>query len=216
MNAHLEHLLSKVYDESLAPEHLADLRRSALSMETITGQYIRSVPPTLIPKLLGFDLSGIRSALLFPFRSPGGGFMDHPRLKIFPPLVDAGGHQIKYLQPRGTSPRLYFIGACLREVIEGATPLWLVEGEKKVLAVAQLGLPAVGFCGVEGWHRRGEHRLLPDFDEIRLQNRVVEVVPDGDYQTNPNVRRGAERLGDALSARGARPRAVLLPSELPQ
>jgi len=92
----------------------------------------------------------------------------------------------------------------------------MVEGENKALAVAQLGLPAIGFCGVEGWHRKGEHRLLPDFDAIRLEDRVVEVVPAGDFQTNPNVRRVVERFGDALCARGSRLRAVLLPSELPR
>jgi hypothetical protein len=34
-------------------------------------------------------------------------------------------------------------------------PLYLVESEKKALAVAQLGLPAVAFCGIEGWHVGG-------------------------------------------------------------
>jgi hypothetical protein len=42
------------------------------------------------------------------------------------------------------------------------------------------------------------------------------VLPDGDFQTNRAVRRATERLGDALAARGARPRVVLLPSELPR
>jgi hypothetical protein len=101
------------------------------------------------------------------------------------------------------------------EVLEGERPLWIVEGEKKSLAVAQLGLPAIGFCGVEGWHQRGSRMLLADLDAIRLRDRIVEVVPDGDYQDNPNVRRVITRLGDALAVRGARPRAVILPRELP-
>jgi hypothetical protein len=38
------------------------------------------------------------------------------------------------------------------------------------------------------------------------------LVPDGDVQTNPNVTRAAERFIDALTARGALVRVVLLPA----
>jgi hypothetical protein len=216
MNPHLELFLSRAYDGALAPEHLVDLRKSGLTDDTIAAQFLRSAPPAMIGRLLGFDLPAIRSAMLLPFRSPRGGFMDHVRVKIFPTLTDADGHSIKYLQRRGTGPRLYFVGACLAEVLEGTAPLWLCEGEKKALAVAQLGLPAVGFCGVEGWHTKGERGLLGDFGAIRLRDRIIEVLPDGDYQSNPHVKRAIQRLGAALVARGARPRAVLLPSELPR
>jgi hypothetical protein len=212
----LEMLLSKIYDGALAPEHRADLRKSGLTEETIREQYIRSVPPRMIPRLLGASWDRVRSALLFPFRAPAGGFMPHVRVKVFPSLTDAEGHAIKYLQPRGTGPRLYFVARCLRRVLDGDEPLWIVEGEKKALAVAQLGKAAIGICGVEGWHPAGYRYLLPDFDALRLADRVVEVVPDGDFQTNPNVRRAIHELGRALAAQGARPRAVILPSELPR
>src|SRR5512134_3080264 len=112
------------------------------------------------------------------------GFMNHARVKIFPALTDRQGHTVKYLQPRGSAPRLYFVTATMRQVLEDASPIWVVEGEKKAAAVAQLGLPAVGIAGVEGWHVKGSHELLADFDAIPLEGRVVELVPDGDYQTN--------------------------------
>ena len=198
----------------MASEHCTDLAKSGLTRASIAAQFIRSVPPSLIGRLLGFDVPGIRSALLFPFRSPAGGFMNHVRVKIFPPLQNAAGHTVKYLQPKDTSPRVYFVAACLADVLTGPQPLWCVEGEKKAVAVAQLGLPAIGFCGVEGWHVKGDRRLLPDFDALRLQDRVVELIPDGDYQTNPDVKRAIQRFGSALAMRGARPRVVLLPSEL--
>jgi hypothetical protein len=212
---HLDLLISRAYDGAVSSEHQSDLRKSGLTDETIAAQFIRSVPPAMVPRLLGFDILGIRSALLFPFRSPAGGFMDHVRVKVFPTLTDAYGQSIKYLQPNGSPPRLYFVAACLQEVLEGGMPLWICEGEKKALAVAQLGLPSVGFCGVEGWHARGERRLLPDFGAIRLRDRIIEVLPDGDYRTNPAVHLAVQRFGAALAARGARPRVVLLPSEMP-
>src|SRR5215470_13388445 len=177
MNPHLELLLSRAFDGALAPEHLADLRASGLTDDTIATQFIRSVPPAMISQLLGFEMTGIRSALLFPFRSPAGGFMNHVRLKIFPALTDRDGHTIKYLQPRGTAPRLYFIGSCLGTVLDGDDPLWVVEGEKKAAAMAQLGLAAVGIAGVEGWHQPRTASLVGDFDAIPLMGRVVELLP---------------------------------------
>jgi len=213
VNPHLELLLSPVYDGALAPEHLADLRKSTLTDQTIRRQFIRSVPPAMIRPLLGFDLAEIRSALLFPFRSPAGGFMDHVRLKVFPSLTDAKGHAVKYLQPKRSSPRLYFVASCLRRVLESDEPLWICEGEKKALAVAQLGFPVVGICGVTGWHGKGHSDLLPDFDAIPLVDRVVELLPDTDYQTNPDVALAINGLGIALGARGAKPFVRLLPLE---
>lgn len=233
MNPHFEFLLSSVYDGALAPAHREDLEKSGLGKDIIAEQFIRSVPPPLIPKLLGFDIPAIQSAMLMPFRSSAGGFTPHIRMKIFPTIVkverqggarwiaeadllpsDVKQETVKYLQPKGSAPRLYFIARCLRQVLEGDAPLWIVEGEKKAIAAAQLGLPAVGVCGVEGWHVRGRRDLLEDFDAIQLGGRVVELVPDGDYQTNPDVKRAIQYFGAALAARGARARVVILPSEL--
>lgn len=216
MNPHLELLISKAYDGALGPEHLADLRKSTLTDETIAQQFIRSVPPAMLPRLLGFDLPSVRSALLFPFRSPAGGFMDHVRVKVFPPLTDAEGHSLKYLQPRRSGVRLYFVARCLERVLRSDEPLWITEGEKKACCLAQLGYPAVGIVGVQGWHAKGSCLLLPDFDAIPLAGRVIELLPDSDYQTNPDVERAIRSLGHALAARGARPGVRLLPRELPQ
>lgn len=213
MNSALALLLSRYYDGALHPEHRVDLEKSGLIEATIQGHYIRSVPPAMNRPLLGFDPPGVRSALLFPFRSPAGGFMDHVNLKVFPALTDPEGHTVKYLQGRGMPPHLYFTVLSL-QALEADHPLWLVEGAKKSLAVAQLGLPAIGFCGVEGWHRTGSRDLIPDFDAILLEGRIIELLPDGDVQTNPLVRQGVEQLALALRRRGARPRLVLLPREL--
>jgi len=210
-------LRSLVADEgSLAPEHHADLRASGLTDETVRLHRFRSIRPKKIERLLGFSMKGLDSGVLIPFADPRGGFTDHIRVKVFPTLHDAKGHAIKYLQPRDSGVRLFFPLATLDQVVRGNAPVWIIEGEKKSLAVAQLGLPAVGFCGIEGWHAAGSRSLLPDFDCIRLRRRQIELVPDGDWQTNPNVARGAFRLAEALEARGASVRLVVLPAELPQ
>jgi hypothetical protein len=216
MNPHFGLLIGKAYDGALAPDHLVDLRKSGLGDDTIREQHIRSVPPGMIGRLLGFDLPRVTSALLFPYPSVDGGFMDAIRLKLFPPQVDSEGHSFKYAQPKGSSPRVYFVRRCLRAVVGRADRLLIVEGEKKALALAQLGHAVIGIAGVEAWHVKGDRRLLADFGPIRLRDRLVEIVPDGDYQSNDNVKRAVQRLGAALAEHGARARVVLLPHELPQ
>jgi hypothetical protein len=206
----LKFLLSPIYSGALAPEHLDDLRKSGLRDDTIRAHRIMSVPPSMIGQLLGFDIAAIRSALLIPFPDPRGGYMDHVRVKIFPSLQDRRGHTIKYLQPTRSEARLYFPWSSV-SALDGSAPVWLLEGEKKSLAIAQLGLLAVGFSGIEGWHRRGSLDLLPDFHAMRLQGRRIELLPDGDVTTNPNVRRGVDRLAAALAIAGARPRLATLP-----
>jgi hypothetical protein len=210
----LEFLIGPVFEGNLHPDHRADLAKSGIREHTRQVQKIRSVPPGMIAQFLHFDPQGVTSAMLFPFPNPAGGFMDHVRMKVFPPLTDADGHGVRYLQPSGSGVRLYFALSCLREVCEGTDDLWLCEGEKKTLAVAQLGLPAVGLCGIEGWHSRGSRDLLADFDHIRLMGRVVELLPDGDWRTNPDVARGVARLHEALTRRGARSRLVVLPESV--
>jgi uncharacterized protein DUF3854 len=215
-NPHLRFLLAATYSrDSLAPEHLTDLRRSGLTDDTIQLHRIRSVPPHMIRQLVGFDVRAIHSAMLIPFPDPLGGFMDHIRLKVFPSFSGTRGNLVKYLQPRDSNTRLFFCLATLRGILESDAPLWVVEGEKKALAVAQLGLPAVGFCGIEGWHEAGSRELLRDFDHLRLRNRLVELVPDGDWRTNTAVERGAVRFAEALDARGSRVRLVVLPVGVP-
>jgi hypothetical protein len=216
MNAHLDFLLSALYDrDPLLPHHLADLRASALTEATIAEQKFRTVPPHMIDTLLGFPARRVVSAYLLPFADPRGGWFDHVRLKVFPAYEDWLGRTVKYLGPPWEAPRVFFALKTLDAALHSDAPLWLVEGAKKALAVAQLELPAIGFEGIEAWHRRASIELLDDFQLVKLSARVVELVPDGDVRSNDHVRRGVERLAAALARAGAKPRLVALPTEIP-
>jgi hypothetical protein len=212
MNAWLDFLLSEIYDPHRLdhPAHLSDLRKSGLSDETIALQKITDVPPHMIDQLLGFEAPKVTSAYLIPFADPRGGWMDHIRMKVFPPITTGTG-TCKYLQPKRSGVRIYFALATLDAVLHSTEPLYIVEGEKKALAVAQLGLPAVGICGIEGWHLGGAQDLHPDLDDVGLADRVVKVIPDADYRTNFAVHAAAQRLGRALHARGATAHLVRVP-----
>lgn len=232
MNAWLDFLLSEVYARStLHPEHLADLRKSGLTDATIATHKIRSVPPDMIGRLLGFEPRGVRSALLFPFPNPAGGFLDYVKMKVWSDDAEAAdvrgdvveerrekwhynGGARKYLVRRHAAPHLYLPIPTMPRARQGDEPLWVVEGMKKALAVMQLGLPAVGIESAWGWHAKGSTSLLQDFDSITLTNRVVELVPDSDVRTNPLIAGSMRRFADALRAGGARPRWVRLPQEV--
>src|SRR5437867_3173541 len=213
VNPHLNLLLSCIYDSDRVdhPGHLADLRKSGLTDATIRAQKITDVPPGMIDQLLGFPTPKVTSAYLLPFPDPCGGFMDHIRVKIFPSITTDDG-TIKYLQPRRSGVRIYFPLVTLDAVLRSADPLYIVEGEKKSLAVAQLGLPAIGICGIEGWHVAGSRDLHPDLDDVGLFGRVVNLVPDADVRTNEAVHRAVHHLVAALGARGVpEARLVVVP-----
>jgi hypothetical protein len=210
---HLQLLLSAIYSGALASAHRADLDKSGITGASRIGQGIRSVPPSDFDRLLGFQVpAAVTSLMLIPYPDPAGGYFDMFQVKLFPALVDAEGDSVRYLQPRRSHPRLYFVRSVLPLVMDSARPLYFVEGAKKAICAAQLGLAAVGFAGIEGWHVRGHAALLPDFDRLPLEGRTVKVVPDGDVQTNPAVERGAAHFAEALEARSARVRIVLLPT----
>jgi len=208
MNPHLAALLSPIYSGALAPAHRRDLEKSGITEASQVGQGIRSVPPSDLDRLVGFPVpTAVTSLLLIPYPDPDGGYFDMFQVKLFPALED-----VKYLQPRHSPPHLYFVRSVLSLVVDPSMTLYLCEGAKKAVAAAQLGLAGVGFNGIEGWHHRGSRELIEDFHRLPLRGRLVKVVPDGDVQTNPAVERGAGRLAEALEARGAHVRVVLLPA----
>jgi hypothetical protein len=212
VNRELDFLLSVIYDAHRLdhPAHLADLRKSGLSDETIRRQKVSDVPPDMIDRLLGFPAPKVVSAYVIPFPDPRGGWLDHVRMKVFPSIETERG-LVKYLQPRKSGVRIYFPLATLDAVLHSTETLWICEGEKKALALAQTGEPTVGICGIEGWHIGGSRDLHPDLDDVGLTGRLVKVIPDGDYRTNPAVHAAVQGLGRALAARGATPRVVYVP-----
>lgn len=213
---HLDLLLSAVYDSNRLnhPLHRADLYKSGLTDTVITTQKFTDVPPAMLTVLLRFNPVKVVSAYLIPFADPRGGWMPHIRMKVFPAFKDARGQTVKYLQPPSSGVRLYFPVATLPAVLQSGEPLWVIEGEKKSVAVAQLGLPAVAICGIEGWHAAGTRALLHDFEHINLR-RTVKIVPDADVRSNPAVAGATNRFAEALERRGARAQIVMLPGEMP-
>ena len=185
MNPTLALLLSAVYDGALAPEHRADLEKSGLTDATIRQQNIRSCRRDLIDRLLGFPTPEVTSAYLLPFPDPRGGWMDHVRMKVFPPHTDREGHgEIPAAEGLRRADLLPARDA--RRVLHSDAPLYIVEGEKKALRSRR---PASRRRHLRhrGLAPRRREALHPDLDDVGLAGRVVNLIPDADVRTNPAV-----------------------------
>jgi len=124
-------------------DHLADLRASGLSDETIRQAGVYSIRPRDIALFFSARKgvpSSIKTALCFPYQ--GGEFA---RIKLFPAVG-----KMKYAQPPKTGARLYIPFT----VNDG--PLYVCEGEKKTLAAHQAGMNAAGIGGLWNWLTNGE------------------------------------------------------------
>lgn len=184
----------------LHPDHLADLRKSGLTDQTISEAGIRTVPPGDIARALGFDIRAILSMMEIPY--PGS---DFSRFKPFPSLPDGP----KYLQRKGSGCHLY-VPPMVRHALGNISErLLLVEGEKKALAGAQAGLNCIGLGGLWNWIEDG--RPIEELDHIGWMERKVTVIPDSDVWTRPDLMRAVYALGCELERRGAQVDVCLLP-----
>jgi len=192
----------------LQEHHLADLRASGLSDETIRRAGLYSATNEAATMLVGFGRS---AALAFPYlHTATNGKPPFTRVKFDKP--DAKGK--RYAQAKGSGNRLY-----IPPMIDGATltdpsvALYLTEGEKKALKASQEGLSCVSVSGVDSWRTRthGRSAPIPDLDLIVWKGRTVYIVFDSDLATKPAVREAEFKLARELRDRGAQVYAVRLP-----
>jgi len=177
------------------PAHLADLRASGLTDETIQASGVYSLAPRFINRFFRNSAPPeIETALCFPYQ--GGTFA---RIKLFPPLG-----KMKYSQPPGTSARLYMPFP----IADGV--LYVAEGEKKTLAAYQHGLNAVGIGGIWNWLTKG--RPIDDLRVVVWQDRDAMIVPDSDIWERPDLLRAVYALGRELRDMGA----VVTVARIPQ
>ena len=120
-------------------DHLADLRASGLTEESIRAAGVHSIRPCNLEHFFRQVPFEIGTALCFPYQ--GGQFA---RIKLFPALG-----KMKYAQPPKT-------GARYMPCSPSPGALVVTEGEKKTLAAHQAGFNAVGIGGVWQWLSSGE------------------------------------------------------------
>lgn len=146
-----------------------------------------------------------RPGILIPyFDSTGRALPDMRRIRF------TDGALPKYGQPRGVAPRLYLPplaeprwSAIATEPEPTAkaprTPVVLVEGEFKAIAVSRLGVPCAALGGVWSWQSKKQGRdVIPDLRALEPAGRDVFLAFDSDVARNPEVARARDFLSAAL------------------
>jgi hypothetical protein len=83
----------------------------------------------------------------------------------------------------------------------------VVEGEKKALALCKRDIPAIGIGGC--WNFRNQDGdLVEPLHAWEWRDRIVYLVPDGDWRVNPDVVRAWTTLGLLLASKEAAPYVV--------
>ena len=166
----------------------------------------------LIKTIRENDIVTKRGALYFPYRNLDGETNGFARRRPHKPKK-IKGELVKYLQPEGSASRAYFPESCLHELIYGSD-LFITEGEKKGLALAQIGVAAIALGGVYSWLKDGE--LIEDVRQLDLNDRRVYITFDFDEKesTRQNVTRAKMALAKALEKEGANVFSVDLPPGL--
>lgn len=190
--------------------------------------------------------SGDYRGLAFPYLLPGETRPREYRLRLDNPpfeLASDGTRKPKgkYLSPPGARPMLYFPPQCAPEWLMDATlPLVITEGEKKTLALHELGWHAlgdaaerprwlaVGLAGVWNWRGTIGKELAPDgshapvkgairdLDLIAWKGRRAAIVFDQNVRNNPQVQAARWALTRELRRRGARVSWLHWPRGVPE
>jgi hypothetical protein len=95
--------------------------------------------------------------------------------------------------------------------------LWITEGIKKADALTSQGCCTVGLLGVWNWrgtNAKGGKTALPDWHDIALHGRRVNIAFDSDLRQNTQVARAATELQAYLRSKDAAPFLILLPAAL--
>lgn len=195
---------------SLAGRDTEYLRVRGVSRETAeaAGLYT-ATRPAQIPGAFSQGQRRRAPALVAPHLSPSGAVGWQKR--DYHPGKDRKGRPIKWASPpkERASVVLAVHPWTADEARTGTGPLWLPEGLTRMLALAELGIPAASYAGAYNWQKGGEP--LECFDHLNLPGRVLYDVPDADYRTNEQVHDQLAERTKFLESRGARVLVVSVP-----
>src|SRR3954470_998022 len=209
----------------LSPQHLEQLRASGLDDESIRLGELYSEPNARTlsvilerpyPRMCG-------PSLVFPFYMPGATEPHAYRLRPNNPRTEKRRGKprlVKYDQARRPGLLVYFAPRARASGAYGDVSSLCVwtEGEKKALALDQLGFTCVGLTGVWNWTDpeeradSGADQLHPTLRmHVTVAGREHLIVFDADSHEKKDVVHAARRLGGLLVAGGAPPVRYVCP-----
>ncbi len=197
---------------------------------TIRGAHEVQLEESGITRQDWLGISSVKDGLEFKYFNPSTKkFSNFYRVRL-----DKEKDKQKYTQPQGSGCRLYFPPTyaaspdsqqqrryydAIFDTESKPREIFIVEGEKKALALQErLGprVTVIGLGGVQNWGKKdddGDRSLVKDFEIVKgWKDRRVYICFDSDVESNPQVERAEFQLQQALKDElGARARLMTIP-----
>jgi len=184
---------------NLNNEHIEDLKKSGVQLETIMNAKIYSIVEKkelekILPKV---QAQKVNSLLAFPYPH----FKDVTRYKLFPAIKTNNGTKKYHQNVKGVFP---YIPSGFNFNDE---TIFITEGEKKALRGIQEGLNCMAVGGVWMYSEKDEYdikHLAETMKVIQWSGKKVIIIPDSDFFVNEDIRRATYRLGRFLEKENAK------------
>lgn len=210
-----------MWNGRLTPEHLAELKASALTEEYIAAQTLYwSAGQVEIAEILAKDAGCGGLVIQYPECSNTDG-TPYCRVKPDEPRTDKNEKLIKYESRAGAAVRLYIPPSTRGMLNDPSVPLVVTEGEKKCDSLCCHHIHAVGLAGVDCWRQKPrdadgnkveEAESLPIDDLKFIEWRGRAVIAVFDSPRNLHVDRAEYGFAKELKQRGAEVKSVCLPT----
>ena len=191
---------------------LEDLARSGLDAKDFSKMQLVPCDDNQASALLNSTFCTFGYAL--PYFNVNGKVTETVRFRFLEDLLGKKDKVVKYSQPKGTEPHLYF-PPCInwKKIANDPTiTICFTEGEKKAYAASKAGIPTIGLGGVWSFKsKKLRKELIDDFKDIVLNNRKVLICYDNDIRSNEDVSNALHAFAKALSNVGAKAFNKLLP-----
>ncbi len=166
--------------------------------------------------ILNISGMGPTPALGFPYFSNGDPSKSQVFIRLKPddPWENSHGKLKKYLQPKGVKTDIYVpLNLDRTSIADIDVPLYLLEGEKKAIAMNASGFLAVAAPGVFNFissAEDGSKIFRPSLNIFPIKRRRIYVFFDASMTRNMHVLKAAACLCEVLKEKGAEPYIVLL------
>ncbi len=191
---------------------LADLKRSGITQADAKKRGIYFATASKVRELLypgkGFNKHRPPAGYVIPYPGTDGFY----RIRFLEPYTAPGEKKArKYSQPQDTKPHIYRDSSIRWATIikNPAREIYIVEGEKKTIALCKLGYNAIGIGGV--WNWKSGDDVIEDLLRIPMKGRKVTIIFDSDGRYKPNVRKAETALVNYIVAAGGTPYTISLP-----
>ena len=203
---------------------LLKLKESDLTIKDATRCGFEPMTVDRVSKLKGLPV--VRAGFRIPYFLPSGKPSGFYRIRYLEygeatarglvALTLPTKKKLRYGQPAETVNQLYLPPLGEREwgavLADPSVPLVITEGELKAACATKLGLWTVGLGGVWCFKAAKEGLdLLPEFDYVQWEGRLVYITYDSDAATNSAVVAAQIALARALLGKGAQPYICSLP-----